>query len=178
MAAGATPDEQEPLVEALLAASRALVALAARSLADLDVDVTLPQYRTLVVIATRGPQRVVDIAGELRINPSTGTRMCDRLVRKGLVTRARSTTDRRTVWLDLTPTGRDLVDAVTRRRRDELVQVVATMSEQGHEPLATALRAFTAAVGEPPEPEWWLGWAGPRHAPNVAGSCPAAPPPP
>src|SRR6185295_18176780 len=33
------------LVDALLSVSRAMVALAARSLADLDADVTLPQYR-------------------------------------------------------------------------------------------------------------------------------------
>src|SRR5690242_3700411 len=41
----------DQLVEALLSASRVMVGLAARSLADLDSDVTLPQYRALVVLA-------------------------------------------------------------------------------------------------------------------------------
>jgi hypothetical protein len=54
----------DELVEALLSASRVMVGLAARSLADLDSDVTLPQYRALVVLASRGPQRVVDISTE------------------------------------------------------------------------------------------------------------------
>jgi DNA-binding MarR family transcriptional regulator len=156
--APSTPHTGADVVEALLAASRALVGLAARSLADLDADVTLPQYRALVVVATRGPQRVVDIATELGVNPSTGTRMCDRLVRKGLARRSRSSTDRRAVQLRLTPAGRALVEQVTQRRRDELTRIVAAMPATWHEPLTTALRTFATAAGEPPETEWWLGW--------------------
>ena len=49
----------DELVDALLSASRVMVGLAARSVADLDSEVTLPQYRALVVLASRGPQRVV-----------------------------------------------------------------------------------------------------------------------
>jgi DNA-binding MarR family transcriptional regulator len=89
-------------VEALLSASRALVGIAARSVADVDPDVTLPQYRALVVLASRGPQKVADIAAELGVAPSTGTRMCDRLIRKGLIRRHRLSTDRRVVRLVLT----------------------------------------------------------------------------
>ena len=153
----ASPTQAE-LVEALLSASRAMVGLAARSLAGLDADVTLPQFRTLVVLATRGPQRAADVAAELGVNPSTGTRMCDRLVRKGLVRRTRITGDRRVVRLTLTPAGRDLAAEVTRRRREELARIVAAMPQTGHATLVRALRAFTAAAGEPSENEWWLGW--------------------
>ena len=88
--AAASTTSRTDLVDALLSASRAMVALAARSLADLDAEVTLPQFRALVVLASRGPQRVVDISAELGVNASTGTRMCDRLVRKTLIRRYRS----------------------------------------------------------------------------------------
>jgi len=150
---------QAAVLEALLAASRALVALAARSLAGLDSEVTLPQYRALVVLATRGPQRVVDISAELGVTPSTGTRLCDRLVRKGVVRRTRSATDRREVRLSLTGAGRDLVDEVTQRRRDELSQVVAAIPQRWHPAVTQALLAFAAATGEVPEGQWWLGWS-------------------
>lgn len=146
-------------VDALLAASRALVGIAARSLADVDPEVTLPQYRTLVVLAARGPQRVADIAAELHVSPSTGTRMCDRLVRKGLIRRHRSSSDRRVVQHTLSPAGRALVDEVTRRRRAELSGIVAANSDLWHPAVAPALRAFATAAGELPEQEWWLGWA-------------------
>ena len=48
-------DADRDFVDAFVAASRALVAVAARSLADLSDDITLPQYRALVVLRTRGP---------------------------------------------------------------------------------------------------------------------------
>ncbi len=135
-----------------------MVAIAARSLANLDADVTLPQYRALVVLASRGPQRVIDIASELSVNPSTATRMCDRLVLKKLIRRYRSTSDRREVRLTLTPAGRNLVQEVTDRRRDELARLVESMPQSWLRPLTAALKSLSSSVGEVPESEWWLGW--------------------
>ncbi|MGW5672737.1 MarR family winged helix-turn-helix transcriptional regulator [Micromonospora sp. NPDC003776] len=151
--------ESDRAVEALMAASRAFVGLAARSLADLDADVTLPQFRALVVLATRGPQRAADISTELQVAPSTGTRMCDRLLRKGLIRRSRSTADRRVVRLRLTPTGQRLVAEVIRRRREELSRIVAATAGHWRPAVTEALEAFAAAAGEVPEQEWWLGFA-------------------
>lgn len=153
-----TVEARSALVDALLTATRAMVGLAARSLADHDADVTLPQYRALVVLAARGPQRVVDISAELGVDPSTGTRMCDRLVRKGLIRRYRSAADRRAVRLTLTPSGRHLVQEVTRRRRDELDAVVDTIPVVAYGPVIAALAALAERSGELPETEWWLGW--------------------
>jgi DNA-binding MarR family transcriptional regulator len=158
--AAAVVDDE--LMEALLSATRAMVALAARSLAGLDADVTLPQYRALVVLASRGPQRVIDIATELGVTASTGTRMCDRLVRKGLVRRYRTPSDRRAVRLTLTPAGRTLVEEVTFRRRDELAALIAEMPAAWHKPVTKAMRSIADAVGELPQREWWLRWHDPQ----------------
>ncbi|WP_426503253.1 MarR family winged helix-turn-helix transcriptional regulator [Dactylosporangium sp. McL0621] len=154
-------------VDALLAASRALVGIAARSLADVDPDVTLPQYRALVVLAARGPQRVADISAELAVAPSTGTRMCDRLVRKGLLRRSRTAFDRRVVRLTLTTAGRRLVHEVMESRRALLTAVVAATADVWHPAVAPALRAFAAASGEVPESEWWLGFPSAEDEPEA-----------
>ena len=45
--------EREEVVDAVLTASRVLVAVAARSLAEAAEEVTLTQYRSLVVLASR-----------------------------------------------------------------------------------------------------------------------------
>jgi MarR family len=95
----------DELVDTVLAASRALVAVAARSLAAAGDEVTLPQYRALVVLAAQGPQGTAELAAALAVNPSTATRMCDRLVRKGLVRRHRLAGDRRAVRIALTAAG-------------------------------------------------------------------------
>ena len=47
------PGASDAVIDAVLLASRALVAVAARSLSDVAEEVTLAQYRTLVVLAFR-----------------------------------------------------------------------------------------------------------------------------
>ena len=143
-------------------ASRAFVGLTARSLAVVEGDVTLPQFRTLVVLAARGSQRSIDIADELQVNPSTGTRMLDRLIRKGLVRRVRSASDRRVVRVRLTRAGRDVVEQVMHRRRTELERLVAETAELWRPEVTAALTAFARAAGEVGEQDWWLGWAAHR----------------
>jgi DNA-binding MarR family transcriptional regulator len=150
--------DRDALVDAVLGASRALVAVAARSLADLAEDVTLPQYRVLVELAAHGPQRQADLASALGVDPSTATRMCDRLVRKQLVQRRRISADRRVVRISLTHEGRDLVEEVTRRRRVEIAQIVRRMPRADRAPALRALRVFADAAGEVPEQDWSLGW--------------------
>ena len=164
MAETTSPDTQaapDELVDTVLAASRALVAVAARSLAAAGDEVTLPQYRALVVLAARGPQGTAELAATLAVTPSTVTRLCDRLVRKGLVRRHRQAGDRRTVRIALTAAGRNLVAEVTRRRRAELARLLEVLPPGQHEPVIAAFRAFAAAAGELPQPGTALGWAGP-----------------
>jgi DNA-binding MarR family transcriptional regulator len=150
--------QRDPVVDAVVGASRALVAIAARSLGAAGDEVTLAQYRALVVLASRGPQRVVDLARVLGVNASTATRMSDRLVRKGLVRRQRLTSDRRTVRLSISGGGRELVAAVTERRRSEVQDIVRRLSASDSEQLVTTLRMFADAAGEVPEQDWSLGW--------------------
>lgn len=152
------PASQEDVVEAVLRSSRALVAVAARSLAASEGEVTLAQYRALVVLASRGSQRVVDLAETLDVERSTATRMSDRLEGKGLITRERSAEDRRTVTLALTREGSDLVRAVTRRRVRDIRRILSRMPEQPRVALVGALTSFAEAAGEAPEQAWSLGW--------------------
>jgi DNA-binding MarR family transcriptional regulator len=154
---GGPPGESE-VVDALLALSRVLVGVAARSLADLDEEVTLPQYRTLVVLVSRGPQRIVDLAQELAVTSSTATRMCNRLVGKRLVARQVRPDDRRAAWVTLTVTGRDLVGAVMRRRRVVISELVAELSLTRPLAFASVVNALVEAGGEPPDAEWWRRW--------------------
>jgi DNA-binding MarR family transcriptional regulator len=150
--------ERESVVDAVLTASRVLVAIAARSLAEVANEVTLTQYRSLVVLASRGPQSVAALADELDVTPSTVSRLCDRLVRKGLVRRREDRRDRRAVRLALTPAGRELVDAVTDRRRTEIAGLLDGIPEEEQRSLVHALRRLAQAAGEVPEQEWSTGW--------------------
>jgi DNA-binding MarR family transcriptional regulator len=149
----------DPVIEAVLHASRALVAVAAQSLATVADDVTLPQYRTLVVLADRGPQGMASLAASLGVNPSTATRMCDRLVRKGLVRRRTDPKDRRQVRMVLTEAGHRVVAEVTERRREEIARIVEAMPLDRRQRLVDSLGSFAEAAGEPEVKEWRGRWA-------------------
>lgn len=157
--AGSARDNSDEVVDAVVAASRALVGVAARSLVGLEEEVTLAQYRMLVLLSSRGPQRVADLAQLLGVQPSTATRMTERLVTKRLARRHRAQRDRRSVRVAVTPTGRALVDEVTHRRRREVAAIVAGMAPEARQPLVDALRAFAQAAGEAPEQTWTIGWS-------------------
>lgn len=146
------------MVDAVLSASRVLVAVAARSLSDVAEEVTLTQYRTLVILASRGPQNLAGLAEAVGVTPATATRMCDRLVRKGLVRRRTERDDRRQLRVALTAKGRSLVDAVTDRRRREIEIIMKDISTEEQVVLVQALARLTAAAGEVPEQDWTTGW--------------------
>jgi DNA-binding MarR family transcriptional regulator len=144
----------EAVVDAVLTASRTLIAVATQSLGTAAEETTIAQYRALVVLASRGPQRLVDLAGALEVTPSTAGRMGDRLVRKGLIRRHRSRADRRSVQVSITAAGRQVVDQATARRRELLAQILGRLPAAQQAAVASALDAFAAAAGEVPDRLW------------------------
>ena len=152
-------ESPDSVVDAVLSASRVLVAVAARSLSDIAEEVTLTQYRTLVVLASRGAQNLVGLAEAVAVTPATATRMCDRLVKKKLIVRQSEQDDRRQVRLALTKKGLKLVSAVTDRRRREIEAILGTIAPEEQTVLVQALSQFAAAAGEVPEQDWSTGWA-------------------
>lgn len=147
-----TDSTADPVVDAVLRASRALVGITARSLAAVKEDVTLPQFRSLVVLATTGPQTVSALADRLNVHASTMTRMCNRLVTRGLVVRAPSAVDRREVVIALTTMGTSVVEDVMTTRRAELDGVVQRMGEDERTAVVVALNKFAQAAGHEPNP--------------------------
>ena len=142
----ATPPTTDDVVDAVLDASRVLVAVAARSLTEQDVDISMQQYRALAVLAIRGPLRPVDLAAALGVDPSTATRLCDRLVPKRLISRRRQVHDRREVRLDLTPSGRQLVDRVSEQRRRHVNDICRAVPAAERATVARAFALFASAA--------------------------------
>ena len=152
------PSEEGAVIDAVLSASRALVSIAARSIAAVDGDLTMPRYRTLVVLCSVGPLPMGDLAERLACSRPTATRLCDRLVRDGLVERRSKAGDRRAVEVAVTARGSRLVRRVTERRREEIATVVAGIPVSQRTALVGVLRAFAEAAGEVPDQAWATGW--------------------
>ena len=136
-------------IDAVLRASRALVGIAAGSMAAVDDDVTVPQLRVLVMVDTKGPLNLAAVAAGLGVNPSNASRTCDRLTRAGLLDRRDSPHDRRHITLTLTDAGRRLVKKMMKHRRTAITRVLRDMDPGDRELLTTALDRFATAAGEP-----------------------------
>ncbi|OBJ49138.1 MarR family winged helix-turn-helix transcriptional regulator [Mycobacterium sp. 1423905.2] len=147
--AAAADESLDFITDALLTASRLLVAISAHSIAMVDDSLTIPQFRTLVILSNRGPINLATLATLLGVQPSATGRMVDRLVSAGMIDRLPHPTSRRELLAALTKKGRDVVAKVTANRRAEIARIVEKMPPAERHGLVRALTAFAAAGGEP-----------------------------
>ena len=68
-----------------MVAARVLVAVSAQSVAAVQDELTLPQLRVLVMVASRREMNLGAVAEGLGVHPSNATRAVDRLVVAGLL---------------------------------------------------------------------------------------------
>ena len=69
----------------------------------MDVELTMPQFRALVMIRRWGPQTGRELARRLHVTPGTLVPLIDRLEDQGYLRRVPDKQDRRLTWLELTP---------------------------------------------------------------------------
>ena len=146
-------DEDSPALEpgtaeVLQAATRVLAGVALRSLDVLDAAVTLPQFRLLAVLADLGPAPSGRAARALGLDPSTITRLADRMVAAGHVARGTDPQHRGVVTLELTASGRDLVAAADAWRRRELARIMARLAPPERAAVTGALGLLVGAAGD------------------------------
>jgi len=144
----AESDDGRSGAEATVTASRALLGIIARSMLPALDEVSLPQFRVLVLLSTSGPLRMGVLAERLGVTVSTFSRTADRLVSQGWATRGQGPDSRREVFLDLTERGRGLVASVTEHRRELIDDVLSRMTPRDRARLASSLTAFSRAAGE------------------------------
>jgi DNA-binding MarR family transcriptional regulator len=139
--------EIERMADEVLMASRALLGVAVRSLGVALEELTLAQYRVLVLLSGRGPLRSGFLADELGIHASTFSRMADRLVAGGWVRRLENPESRREVLVELTEVGQALVQHVTARRTREVSEILRRVDPAQREVVLAGFTAFAEAAG-------------------------------
>jgi DNA-binding MarR family transcriptional regulator len=145
--AGPAPAVLAGDVAVLQSATRVLTGVALRSLEVLDGAVSLPQFRMLAVLADLGRARSARVARSLNLEPSTVTRLANRLVAAGHVARGSEPGHRGVVTLELTATGQHLVDLVSDWRREELSRIMSKLPAAERRQVASALQLLIDAAG-------------------------------
>jgi DNA-binding MarR family transcriptional regulator len=133
--------------EALAGTSRALVAIAVRSMAAGSMEVTVAQHRVLVLLEERGALSVNALADGLGVDQSNASRHCSRLARLGLVSRNRAAHDGRAVEVRLTPEGRRQIAAVDRARSREIQRVLDRLPDASVQDVVRGFELFHEAAG-------------------------------
>lgn len=144
--------------DAVLTLSRALIGVAAHSLAATETHVTLPRYRALVALNMTGEQNVGALAELLGLHASTVTRLCDRLVAAGYIERRTSHQSRREVTVVLNERGRALVRAETARRRRAIRDIVGRLDQRTQLEIIDGLSALAGVAETERGHAWKLGW--------------------
>lgn len=80
-------------------------------------ELTLVQWRVLVIASQTEGLRIGELAAHLGISIPSASRLVRRIEAQGLMTALRADDDRRATNIALTKAGREIVEAVVRRRR-------------------------------------------------------------
>ncbi|HCF49655.1 MAG TPA: MarR family transcriptional regulator [Syntrophomonas sp.] len=94
-----------------------------------DKGLSMPRFWVLRRLSLEKPMTIGDLHRQMYLAPATITGLVDGLVENGLVNRYRDETDRRVVYLKLTPQGKALVDEVLNYR---IAKLKAALGSQGN----------------------------------------------
>jgi DNA-binding MarR family transcriptional regulator len=101
---------------------------------------TSAQWGPLIRLRTSGGSTVAELARWLQVDAGAMTRLLDRLEKKGLCKRVRSTADRRVVQVELTPAGEASIAEVPAVLADVMNAHLAGFSKTEWHALKTYLR--------------------------------------
>lgn len=107
----------------------------------LDLDLTMPQFKLLLLVASANGARVGDLAQKLGVTPPSVTTILDRLVDHGFVRRENDPIDRRLVIVRLTPQSHTLLARLNIHTDSDLIECLNEMTE---EDLRSLLRGMEA----------------------------------
>ncbi len=94
-----------------------------------ETGLTGPQLWAIKMISEAAPLNVSELARRMYLHPATVVGILDRLEGRGLVSRTRSTRDRRVVEIELTAQGQDLVAKSPEVAQGLLVKGLEPLSE-------------------------------------------------
>lgn len=110
-----------------------------------DVELTMGQLRTLVLLAER-PRRMSEIASSLGTSLSSTTSMIERLESRYLVARMHDLDDRRVVMCQITSLGHDEIERFWRFRQSRIRALANLLERDEFELVIGALQVVSDAL--------------------------------
>ncbi|HWE64553.1 MAG TPA: MarR family transcriptional regulator [Chloroflexota bacterium] len=111
----------------------------------MDMDLTMSQFKLLLLVAANDRSRVGDLAHALGVTPPTVTTSLDRLVAHGLVRREDDPIDRRLVIARLTHDGKELLERLNLYNQKEIADCLTALDEEDLRCLCVGMEALHRA---------------------------------
>jgi DNA-binding MarR family transcriptional regulator len=109
-------------------------------------NVSAPQVACLLALLEDGPMALSQVARKIMVNSSTLTGIIDRLEQKGLVTRTRTSLDRRVITIELTEEGRKVAGNAPPPVQLKIVEGLKQLSDEEREQIIRALSKLAEMI--------------------------------
>jgi MarR family transcriptional regulator, organic hydroperoxide resistance regulator len=110
------------------------------------LDLTSSEINALANLADGRRRTVSELGAAAGTRPTTLTSVLDRLERRGLITRGTRPGDRRSVLIELTPSGRQAADTIRRTLADLERRAIGDLPAEAVAGFHTVLQALTKAT--------------------------------
>jgi len=139
--------QKEELIESILQISdrvfRELLPIVPKEL--LELDLTMPQLKVVLLLFLNGPLRMSVLASGLGVSLATTTGVVDRLVERGIILRESQPDDRRVVLCRLSDKGHKLTSGLWRSARERTRMLLKTIAPSKLALLTEALESLSQA---------------------------------
>jgi DNA-binding MarR family transcriptional regulator len=109
-------------------------------------NVSAPQVACLLALLEDGPMALTQLARKIMVNSSTLTGIIDRLEKKGLVARSRTSVDRRVITIELTDAGRRLAENAPPPIQMKIVEGLKKLEQEEREQIIQALSKLAGMI--------------------------------
>ncbi|MGA7671428.1 MAG: MarR family transcriptional regulator [Nitrolancea sp.] len=143
----------ESLIEDVFALQRRIIrALRGHFSGWADVDLTMAQLKTLVVLVDEGPCSIGQIASALNVSLPNASHLVDRLVRLDLAQRAEDAADRRRILASATQKGVDVLRNMRSGGQEQIREALSRVDPTDLHALIRGLDALVMTLEEIPAP--------------------------
>jgi len=111
----------------------------------LNLDVTMPQLKIMLILYVNGPTRMSDIATGLEVALPTATGLIDRLIEKNYVYRETKSDDRRVVLCLLSEEGQHVIGQIWVTTRIRCEKILESLDDTRIQMLVEVLQTMVSA---------------------------------
>ncbi|MAT40885.1 MAG: MarR family transcriptional regulator [Anaerolineaceae bacterium] len=109
-------------------------------------ELTISQFGTMEALYHLGPLCQNELGSKILKSNSNMTTVIDNLEKRGLVRRERDTNDRRMIIINLTDTGKQLIESVFPEHTKNMVKIFSALSNEEQKTLGDLLRKLGKSI--------------------------------